>query len=330
MAPTRTPVTRHFGICQACLGEFHVHSSKMVLHGYKRPGHGSIEGDCEGVGHPPYELSCELQKTLVVRYKKRIADLKKEVDKLSSPSFKAALMVDDRYDPRLRIYSQIEVMPGDYRWDNKRHSLIANMETAARQMQRDVDRWETMIKDWKVRPVRSFEEIQEQVKAQREAAAGTRQRALEAKQATMIASLQKRIDSTLKGMAADYQKASKKNELDTLWFSSKYESINRLENLYEMITSGLFKLRDDAKMDLGLAAEALGRHAVIRALGLADEHDLLRIERVPQPRGGYRTYFPEWRGEWVDARATHGGGRVYKYSEAHLRAREGMMAYFQR
>lgn len=326
MAPTRTPVTRHFGICQACLGEFHVHGSKMVLHGYKRPGTGYIEGDCEGVGHPPYELSCELQKVLVARYRKRIADLQGNIDKLSSPKFAEPLMVDGPYNAKIRDYDQVKVNSDDHRWDDKRRSLISNWGSLARQMQRDVDQWEAMIKDWKVRPVRSFEEIQEQVKAQREAAAGTRQRALADKQKKMIESLQKRIDSTLKGMAADYQKAVKKGELDSLWLGYKYDSINRLENLYEMITSGLFKLRDDGKMDLGVAAEALGRPHVIRALGLADERDALRIERVMQPRGGYRTYFPNWGGEWVDG--TRDSFRVYKHSEAQLRAREGMMRFF--
>lgn len=321
-----TKVTREFGICQACLGEFHVHAKKMVLHGYKRPGTGYIEGDCVGVGEAPYELSCELQKKLVASSRAKIADLQKNIDKLSSPTFAGNLFVDGAYNPKIRGYDQVEVGPSDHRWNYKREALISNWRSLARQIQHNVDRWEAMIADWKIRPVRSFEEIQEQVKAQREAAAGARQRALADKQATMIANLQKRVDSTLKGMAADYQKAVKKGELDTLWLSSKYDSINRLENLYEMITSGLFKLRDDGKMDIGIAAEALGRPSVVRALGLADERDALRIERVERPKGGYRTCFPRWGGEWVDG--TRDSFRVYKHSEAHLRAREGMMRFF--
>ena len=210
---------------------------------------------------------------------------------------------------------------------DKRRLLISNWGSLAREMQRDVDQWEAMIRDWKVRPVRSFEEIQEQVKAQREAAAGTRQRALADKQKKMIESLQKRIDAALKGMAADYQKTAKKGSLDALWLSTDWAAPNRLKSLYEMVSSGLLKLRDDGRMDIGTAAEALSRPAVIRGLGLADQHDVLRLVRKELSRGGYRESFPGWDGPWVDAA---GGSRVQKPSETHLRAREGMMAYFAR
>jgi hypothetical protein len=67
------------GTCQACFNVFVVKrtsgSSKyvsvpgqeigkigLVLHGFARPGHGSLEGMCWGAGRPPYELSCELTK----------------------------------------------------------------------------------------------------------------------------------------------------------------------------------------------------------------------------------------------------------------------------
>jgi len=58
------------GTCPCCFGTFKLllkgsrnGSDKtmpgMVLHGYKRPGTGYAEGECHGVGWPPYELSKE-------------------------------------------------------------------------------------------------------------------------------------------------------------------------------------------------------------------------------------------------------------------------------
>src|SRR5688572_15711949 len=52
----------YIGECQVC-GQFQVvKKSLMVLHGYKRPGDGQIDGRCPGENHVPFELSCEVAK----------------------------------------------------------------------------------------------------------------------------------------------------------------------------------------------------------------------------------------------------------------------------
>jgi len=59
------------GLCPCCFGDFVVHRKgdkrvprlTMVLHGYERPGHGYIVGDCHGHGFPPFEVSCEGTKS---------------------------------------------------------------------------------------------------------------------------------------------------------------------------------------------------------------------------------------------------------------------------
>jgi hypothetical protein len=58
------------GSCPVCFGDYVVHQpshikgkSKMVHHGYQRPGIGYIVGDCHGVGFAPFEISCEGTKS---------------------------------------------------------------------------------------------------------------------------------------------------------------------------------------------------------------------------------------------------------------------------
>lgn len=70
------------GTCQAC---FRRHSTRqpfaylqMVHHGYERPGTGWIVGDCIGVGHEPYELSCEQTKVWRQTVADRLAFVTKE------------------------------------------------------------------------------------------------------------------------------------------------------------------------------------------------------------------------------------------------------------
>ena len=74
-------VTRYVGICQICESEHKLttdafpslgifgEAHKVVHHGYRRPGHGSIEGDCAGVGEVPFEVSCEATR----RYRGSVA-----------------------------------------------------------------------------------------------------------------------------------------------------------------------------------------------------------------------------------------------------------------
>jgi len=51
------------GTCQACFRLIALKGERMVHHGYERPGHGYIVGDCWGVGAKPYELDVSVTKT---------------------------------------------------------------------------------------------------------------------------------------------------------------------------------------------------------------------------------------------------------------------------
>lgn len=53
--PSKSPVAE----CQICGRKQRLRDGLLVLHGYKRPGHGEAEGRCPGVGYPPYEVSID-------------------------------------------------------------------------------------------------------------------------------------------------------------------------------------------------------------------------------------------------------------------------------
>lgn len=67
------------GECQICQRR-HILDSRgnLVLHGYQRPGHGYIVGDCFGVGHPPWEVSSDALATWIEHLKTRSAQLAQE------------------------------------------------------------------------------------------------------------------------------------------------------------------------------------------------------------------------------------------------------------
>lgn len=51
--------TRYVGTCAVCEGRVKVRDGNLVHHGYRRPGHGYIVGDCFGVGRTPHEPSSQ-------------------------------------------------------------------------------------------------------------------------------------------------------------------------------------------------------------------------------------------------------------------------------
>lgn len=53
------------GTCQVCFRAQKTRGRFLVLHGYKRPGHGYIEGRCSGVDYAPFEVSHERTKWFV-------------------------------------------------------------------------------------------------------------------------------------------------------------------------------------------------------------------------------------------------------------------------
>jgi hypothetical protein len=58
------------GECQICQRRHLLDSrGNLVLHGYRRPGHGFIVGDCFGVGHPPWEVSSDALATWIEKLK---------------------------------------------------------------------------------------------------------------------------------------------------------------------------------------------------------------------------------------------------------------------
>lgn len=62
------------GECQICQHrQILTSDGKLVLHGYRRPGHGSIVGDCFGVGSPPWEVSCDALAAYVVELRRAAA-----------------------------------------------------------------------------------------------------------------------------------------------------------------------------------------------------------------------------------------------------------------
>lgn len=203
-APTAT-VTRFVGICQICEAEHKLTTDafpslglygeehKVVHHGYKRPGHGSIVGDCDGVGCAPYEVSCEQTKA----YRLRVAQHRGVVIARI-----AALNAGEILELHERSWRRGEAptvyTPASPEWARKLASAIREAEGLAAFLGQEIARLDRMIDAWILRPLRTLEEYEAPKRDERAAKKAAKAADYQARTEAKIASYRKRLASARK------------------------------------------------------------------------------------------------------------------------------------
>ena len=192
-----TTATRHIGNCQICEGDFKIHLGTMVHHGYKRPGHGYIIGDCGGVNHFPYEVSCELIKSYKAGLANLLTEKKAALVDLEAGKITRISTSRQNYNGQIEKKVFIAGITSLYTWLDAVQSRNYDLKSTIRQIEADITRMEKRIADWKPQPIRTVEEEQEKEqaarnvrKAEREAARVAREEkkaATAAKQAALQA-----------------------------------------------------------------------------------------------------------------------------------------------
>jgi hypothetical protein len=130
------------GSCPVCFQNIKIKDGRMVLHGYRRPGHGSTVGNCFGVGYPPFELDVKgtkafLEEDLVPKYEsaKKGNDLA-EADKIDSIPKKNG-----------------EIRRGDFRWDYELRSYKMYLKQKLEVAEETKKAFEKLVANWKERPL---------------------------------------------------------------------------------------------------------------------------------------------------------------------------------
>lgn len=198
-------VTRYVGICQICEGEHKLTTDafpslgifgqqhKVVHHGYKRPGHGSIEGDCAGVGEVPFEVSCEATK----RYRDSVAAGRAlQILRL------AALRSGEVTELHVRSWQRgapVEIIRvGDDMWPRELASKIREVEYEIGQADEEIKRLDAMVARWAPLPLRTVDEFETPKRDAKAAAKAKREQDYQAKTEAKIASYRKRLAVAVK------------------------------------------------------------------------------------------------------------------------------------
>jgi hypothetical protein len=190
---------RYQGTCQACFGSYVTKAARprkggkfdllVVLHGYERPGHGYIQGECPGRAELPFELD----KTVTEKFRDRlIAMLASTRDYLArlkgGKVEKLRIEVRDESvpygmnAPRSRLYKTIEIergwknpSPGAYydTFDRRMESEIANTAMREDSIARDLKEIKERLAAWKYNPA-ALAEAEEREKSLKASKAATK------------------------------------------------------------------------------------------------------------------------------------------------------------
>lgn len=149
-----TPRTRdNTGTCPCCFRNIKLKDRGsqhpvIVLHGYQRPGWGSVQGQCIGVDFPPFELSPEGTKHLVKLLKKHLDEQRDWIRKLKSGD------VTELYEQgSFRSRKMTPESEGPARWADLIESRISQAESLAHALDRDIDLLSKLISEWKEQPL---------------------------------------------------------------------------------------------------------------------------------------------------------------------------------
>jgi hypothetical protein len=162
--------TRLIGNCQVCARDQKLHSERMVHHGYKRPGHGFIEGDCPGVGEVPYETSCDLIKSYKLRVENHRVSLSKYLGDLKIGRITRLTELRSKgFRQGHEIIEHVAGVTEPGLWSRVVDSKTSEVTMNIGQCESEIERCARRITAWKLMPIRTVEE--EVAKADAEKAA---------------------------------------------------------------------------------------------------------------------------------------------------------------
>jgi len=150
-------ITRYLGTCGCCEREIKVRAGVLVHHGYRRPGDGSIEGDCYGARCVPHELSPEVARDYRDVVVWRRENEQKELQRAMTGQ--VTQLTDQKWNNAARQYELVELTPADgYNWRQALERYKNRLSSRVRNADAEVARMDRLLKDWAPKPLRMVEE----------------------------------------------------------------------------------------------------------------------------------------------------------------------------
>jgi len=144
--PAAERTRENTGTCAACWGNYKMEGTVLVLHGYRRPGHGTVYGQCLGRGRKPLETSVEVAETLQRHFEQKIADLGERLTKLKSGEVTVI-----EYEGRGG--RPMTVKKGEPDFDRRLSDWIGDVERNIEYARKDLSLYNQVVAAWRQRPM---------------------------------------------------------------------------------------------------------------------------------------------------------------------------------
>lgn len=225
--------TRFVGTCPVCQKRQKLHDNKLVHHGYQRPGHGSIVGDCYGVGYEAYELStkgCEEYREHAKGIEASHAEM---LAKLESGETRTLHVLKRKYLGMGEYKNYTVTLSADSAdakevldFEEELASQIAQQKAEVKGWKFEQERMTKLITAWTLKPIITWQEHLEVVKREKFEAGAERRAELAAKR------------------AARAEKARLLAEKKVAWKQEKADLIAKYKALFEKLATGVESLQD--------------------------------------------------------------------------------------
>jgi len=176
-------VTRYIGRCGVCEGDYKLLSGKLVHHGYRRPGYGSIVGDCFGVGYAPLEVSTEASEEYRAACEGSRAGIRSYLQRLNAGEVNELTVYRREGAWGKEVAERVRRDADDpeerRRFERAHEREVKQAERQIEFYKVEIGRMTRIIDAWIERPIRTVEEFERAV----EAVVGEERRAREAERA---------------------------------------------------------------------------------------------------------------------------------------------------
>jgi hypothetical protein len=140
--PASERTRENTGTCPTCWGNYKLEGGKLVMHGYRRPGYGFIQGRCFAVGYEPVETSSDGLVDFKNELEESLELTKQELGAATSGGVK---QIQGRRGELIVL--------GQPAFDDLLSGLIRNLKRQVELVGEEVKNYGKLIAAWKPRPM---------------------------------------------------------------------------------------------------------------------------------------------------------------------------------
>lgn len=141
------------GTCGICCKEQKLtKQGNLVHHGFTKPGHGYIQGDCFGVGFKPYELSASSCKSYIEALTKMMNDHKAALRRHQNGEILTLNVETKTYKLIMgrKIYDTKLVNKGTPEFEVAQKQIIIKLQNQIRQLEGSITFYQSRVDNWKL------------------------------------------------------------------------------------------------------------------------------------------------------------------------------------